>query len=583
MQGSNNREWLIKSSGEIKGPYTFEEVARGIISKEFILVDEISKSFNRWKYLREEEEFERVITEHKNKEYLKNEKTFTNSETDSLTEDLSKQVLNFGGEKILSNVTEHLKDNEEARITQLKAKETEKKFEEIHVKNYALEEDLRKQASDKSSFFRIFILLLVIGSGAAFYYLNKKEKVLSYDDLKKMAYDNMSYGNFEDAKFYLEKALAVNSTNEELKYLLSYVSVELDDTVTAQRLVSDLSNTVKDKKMKSQIFNLSGIMQLKNFNLEEAKKNFDTSLNNNPKFAAAFFNKGVAFYLDNKFDLAYQNFTQSLVNGGLDGSILLSMAEMSAKNGTEAKSNAAIKKQVEDIINLVTRQSQNLFAYKQELKIAAAYLHFIMEEKQSMEKLLEDAVNVDPFLTSDHVLDVAFYKGLVTWDRMVMWIKKMKDAYPKNENLRSLYGYALFKGSEKLKGKDILEGLLKSDYSNTSNQILLSYALMTLKRDDDAKATLAPIMHHRDKSLSFVLMGRICLIKKDFPCADLNYSEALRIDKDSLPAMAGLAQTYYELKDLNKSRNLAARAYKMSPVYKPILSLKRKLEIASKE
>lgn len=580
MQGSNNREWLIKSSGEIKGPYTFEEIAQGIISKEFILVDEISKSFNRWKYLREEETFEGVINEHKNREYSKSEKTFTNSETDTLTEDLSKQMLNFGGDSLVNNVKEHLKGNEESRVTQLKAKEDQKRREEVQVKNYAVEQELKKQASQKSGMFRGLILLAIVAAGAYLYMNQKKEKVLSYDDIRKLAYDNINYGNFEDAKVYLAKALAVNNTNEELKYLSSYVSVELDDLVTAQRLLNDLSKTVKDKKIKSQVHNLLGILSLKNFNLDEAKKDFDLSLVSNPKFPAALFNKGVAFYLDNKFDTAYQLFTQSLINGGLDGNILLTMVEMNAKNASDVGGEIDRKKQAQDILTMITRQSQNMYAYKQELRIGAAYLHFILGDKQIMERFVEDSLNIDPFLTSDHVPDVAYYKGLVTWDRMAMWIKKMKDAHPKNENLKTLHAYVLFKGSEKLKGKDILEGLLKSDYSNTSNQILLSYALMVLKRDDDAKATLAPIMHHRDKSLSFVMMGRICLIKKDYPCADLNYNEALRIDKENISAMAGLAETYYELKDTKKAKDLAYKVYKMSPSYKPILNLKKKLDTA---
>jgi len=370
----------------------------------------------------------------------------------------------------------------------------------------------------------------------------------------------------------------VNSTNEELKYLSSYVSVELDDSVTAQRLLTDLSKNAKDKKIKSQVHNLLGVLSLKNFNLEDAKSNLDISLANNPKFPAALFNKGVAFYLENKFDLAYQNFTQSLISGGLDGNILLTMVEMNAKNAAGATDDAERKKQTQDILTMITRQSQNTYAYRQELRISAAYLHFIMGEKQVMERFVEEALNVDPFLTSDHVPDASYYKGLVTWDRMKMWITKMKDAYPKSENLRTLYAYVLFKGSEKLKGKDFLEGLLKSDYSNTSNQILLSYALMVLKRDDDAKATLAPIMHHRDKSLSFVMMGRICLNKKDYPCADLNYSEALRIDKENLSAMAGLAETYYQLKDIQRAKDLALKAYKLSPTYKPVMNLAKKLE-----
>lgn len=580
MQGSNNKEWLIKSSGEIKGPYTFEEVAEGIASREFILVDEISKKFSRWKYLRDEEVFEKVILEHKNREYSKNELTFTDSstDTDTLTEDLSKKVVSFGGQRILENINEHHKENQQARESHIRAEAERKKQAEIEVRNYAAEAELKKQSVKESS-FKSWIILAAIVIGGALFYVGKKEKTLSYDDIKKLAYDNFNYGNYEDAKFYLEKALAVNSTNEELKFLLSYVSMELEDFVTAQRLTNDLSNNAQDKELKSRALNLTGILHLKNFALVDAKKNFSAALAQDPSLAAVHFNLGIASYLEDKYEEASQSMIQSLNYGGVDGSILLSMVEMTSRGGNDIKNDSLKKQKAQDILTLIERQTKNLYAYRQELKIAAAYLHYWLGDTVSMEKELDESLGFDPQMTPDHLLDVSYYRGFVTWDKIAQWIKKMQESNPKFGSLRTLYGYALFKGSEKLKGKDMVEGLLKSDYSNTSNQITLAYMLMSLKREDDAKATLAPIMHHRDKSLSFILMGRICLVKKDFPCADLNFSEALRIDKESLPAIAGLADTYYQLKDNLRSKEFADRAYRMSPTYKPAMNLVRKLEV----
>src|SRR5690606_13209367 len=96
------------------------------------------------------------------------------------------------------------------------------------------------------------VVLLIVGAFSAMVLLGKKEKKLSYDDIKKIAYDNINYGNYADARIYLEQALSVNSTNEELKYLLSYVSVDLDDNLTAQRLLGDLRATSKDQKLKAK-------------------------------------------------------------------------------------------------------------------------------------------------------------------------------------------------------------------------------------------------------------------------------------------------------------------------------------------
>src|SRR5690606_38415904 len=125
---------------------------------------------------------------------------------------------------------------------------------------------------------------------------------------------------------------------------------------------------------------------------------------------------------------------------------------------------------------------------------------------------------------------------------------------------------------------EIAEGLLQPNSSNPSNQMITSYILMTLKRENADKATLDPIMHNRDKSLYFILMRKICLRKKDYPCADLNFSEALRIESDSIVAQAGLAEVYYNQTEYQKAKNLADQVYNMSPTYIPILGTKKRIE-----
>lgn len=577
MQGSVKKEWLIKSAGEIKGPYTFDEVVQGIVSKEFILVDEISRHFNRWKYLRDEEAFERAILEYQNKEYAKGEKTFTNSGTDTLTEEIRNNVVNFSQGDILTSVQEHLKENEQVRTHQQQAPQ-----ENTEVRNYAAEADIRREASRQTSSFKVVLVVLVLAVVGGYFFLGKKERTLSYDDITKLAYLNLNQGEFSAAKSFLQKALSVNSTNEEIKYLLSVASVESDDTVTAQRLLNEVTQSTQDPKLKSQSFNLLGVIQLKNFSLADSLSKFDQALGVNPKYSAAYYNKGVTLYLDNKFDQAHENFTQSLIHGGLNGNILLAMTEWASRQASDLAFNGPRRRQVGDILNLLVRQSSSMYNYRQEMKVAIAYIYFMLGEAAEMKKYIDEALNVDPSLTSDHVVDVSYYRGLVTWDKLSEWIKKMNDNHSSLDNLKTLYGYSLFKGSEKLKGKDMIEGLLSSNYSNVSNQIIHSYILMSLRRDDDAKATLDPIMPRNNKSLAHLMMGKICFNKKDWGCAESNFNEAHKSEKGNIAAMAGLAAVHFEKQNYKGAQDLVNAVLTSSPTYKPALQVKYKLEQAKK-
>ncbi len=53
--------WLVKSGGRILGPFSREEVVAKLKSKELVLLDEVAQPLRRWRYVRDEMEFARVV------------------------------------------------------------------------------------------------------------------------------------------------------------------------------------------------------------------------------------------------------------------------------------------------------------------------------------------------------------------------------------------------------------------------------------------------------------------------------------------------------------------------------------------
>lgn len=56
-----NRRWLVRSNGQIRGPWTTEEVSLGIRQKKISAIDEVCLPGERWQYVRQVEEFQNIL------------------------------------------------------------------------------------------------------------------------------------------------------------------------------------------------------------------------------------------------------------------------------------------------------------------------------------------------------------------------------------------------------------------------------------------------------------------------------------------------------------------------------------------
>ncbi|OFZ31499.1 MAG: hypothetical protein A2622_02630 [Bdellovibrionales bacterium RIFCSPHIGHO2_01_FULL_40_29] len=58
---SNEKKWLIKSENKILGPYSFEQIEDLLLKKQISIIDEVRDTETRWLYLRENQQFKKII------------------------------------------------------------------------------------------------------------------------------------------------------------------------------------------------------------------------------------------------------------------------------------------------------------------------------------------------------------------------------------------------------------------------------------------------------------------------------------------------------------------------------------------
>lgn len=562
------KEWLVKTAVEVCGPYTFEELEEAIRSKEFILVDEVSKSFGRWKHIREEPAFEKVILEIQNKAELSQEKTFTQTETDVLTEEISNQVVNFShAEKLLASVKAHEEKISESPKQQIK--ETPKKV-------YGVADTNKKSLVSLQRIFRwCATAALVVGFSFFFFYKGKQQE-LSFDQYKQSAIGNINAGDFEKARIDILNALSIKEDNE-LLFLIASLDLNTGDSANAFKNFELLKHRTNNSQALSQIYNYLGVISLKNYNLSRARLEFETALEQNPRFVQALYNRGVVDYLENKFEPAFQNFVQATVHGGLDGTILLSIADVLPKRNANL-SNDEKQSSVRTYLGFIQKHIQSFHVFRQELFIAAAYLNSILNNQIEVERNIKLALDTAPDLTSQHVMDQALYRGLISWDLISEWADVLQKQYPMSESVKTLLGYSYFRGTEKIKGKEFIEALLKPDFSNVLNQNVHGYILYSLGQNREALTALEHTKDRVDYSLSNLLIAKICLEDKDYDCAQRSFEKVLSRESENLSAAIGLSDVYYHKNNKVKATEFMQKAYRLSSHSKTVQALKRKVE-----
>ncbi len=573
---SQIKEWLVKSAGEIKGPYTFDEVVERIQTKEIILVDEVAKSFGRWRYVRDEGVFEKVVLELKNREESRGEKTFTNSDTDAITQDVADHVVNFSSSSQIKNqIQDHFKKSEEK--TEQKKSEKQSQYEEVQVKSYAYEKDREVQKDlKKTRTIQILGVLLVLISIIGFIFIQNKSTFVSYDDLKKTAVRSFELGQFQQAKLLFEKLVAQNPSDDEIKYMSAYNNLYLGDTIIAEKMLSELKE--KNSRYQNQVYNLLGIIQLKNYNLSEAKTYFEDALKLSPQFVPSFYNKGIVDFLENRFLESHQNFSLSMVHGGLDGVILLMNVELLANSGRLIMEEPEFKSRANEIRSLLRKHIQSFEIYKQELLIGLAVINHFLGQIDEIDKNLEMAINVDPDQTQNHIFDISFYRDVMTWNRIHGWIKLLKEQYPRQENLSTLYGYSLFKGTEKIEGKSYIEGRLDPNFKHPIDHILNAYILWSLGRDAEAEVALMSIPTPSWNPIAHNLKAKICFKKADYECAQKSYEASLVLRKSNIVSLSGLSAVFLKIGNRMLAKDAIAEAYRISPHFKPTLDIKYEME-----
>lgn len=575
MIESIEKSWLVKANGRVMGPFSKEEIHALLRKKEIVVLNEVISPYRRWQYIRDLDEFSEIVEDLRLQEFGHNEDhTMTTSQTASVTEKLPEHTAGGAGRKSKSEMKEIVIDHVDEIKTQARKSPNANSQYRANVN-----EDFIEKQSDKFSksawFIAIAIVLAVVGFVSTQRLTNSSSpKVMSAEDHFKAALQDYYAGDYELALPNLEKSIQGAPGNTQAQALLVPLSImfrpeKYNDIL---KMIESLEKSERPDRERLEIAKALIFLREKKF--DQAKETFRKALQVNPFSWQAFSNLGVVAFLEGDFLTAKNNFESALAveveDRSTRGEVYLMRAASEIYLWDSLKNEKYLKDAEAGLNALISEYSD----YRQEALLLKSFIHFSQNRKPQALTFIEQMLDTDPLLTSEHSKDPYVDRSPIGWTQLLPWCQAIRDAWPDEKLIRTFFAICLIQ----TKGRDIeaqTEIGVAVSQSPKDPVTHAAFAYITWIMGEESKAemlaTKAVDLNSSLKTLPHIVKARICEKSQNYECAVEQWQAVRALDSSSVSALGGLAFAYLKLKKFSLFETTHYEGEKYSKYYKPLL------------
>lgn len=568
-QYDENTEWVVKSSSQILGPYTTEDVFELIKKKSIIPIDEIIPEGGYWSYVRDVAFFQSALISQA--QTAGGEDTKTQNVT-GFTDDMTSTELLDDTEE-LSHIGHVDKTNPNPKIQPIRSENLPKPSTETFVK-------AKPKPPQKKSFpiFKFLLLLILIGGGLGYQYqdliLSELMKFNSPHVIK-TAQEKLENGDYKEAYLRYQEINQLDGVKNSMAgFDVQFAALVLNQerqTVYARDLLEKSSPEIRNTP---EWLTVMGLSYLIDQNYGEAYKYLNQGIALNPDFLPAWVNLGHLNLNQGKFQEAWSFFYSAYIRGYSEGHVTafmaLSLIEQWRVNGDES-----LLKKSYDLINNFLSTSADRRYINQILKI---WLKQKMgsSNTKSMNAEVLSFIESDPYLPSKFKQNVYEY-GFENkkFENYCTDIQKALVADQLNTLLFKSVCYfqlgfvggtaeATISRAEELYPKETLVFAVKSVILGNVDETYQKSLLIgrALSSDADSKYILP-----------LILQARFCEQKNDVNCTTKYWNIVYERNKLEIGSYVGMAKYYQHKHDSQNLKKWVSNGRLLSPSYRPLIEL----------
>ncbi|MEM7645312.1 MAG: tetratricopeptide repeat protein [Pseudomonadota bacterium] len=568
---SFDKQWLVKSSDTILGPFEFDRVVENIFNGEIHLLDEIKGPFERWRPIKDHSLFAAAIEKLKASTYNGRESTMTATvDINTKTGELTKTHTLTGTNPIESTQTPIMSST----ATQPEPLPDPPSASEVVF----VSEQQRPRSSRMPSIFLVTFCFILIG-GASFlvyeYQKNKtiEEKISLYDQLTDKAMWNLKVGEYQRALDNFNQAYSLSPNDPNLTIEMTPLLIQFDGQFSqAQLLIEKILGSQYQKSYLKQGKNIIGLSYSYQGKYAEAEKSYTESLAIDDQYLPASVNRVYTLIKQKRNDEAAQEMRRILGDFPKESIAhylyVRSLVELAIQNSDQDVFREAL--------SVATQFPQSFSDFLQEVLFLVAYSQFRLGVSGEEFKAAVLAVmKVDSELTNLHVHNPLLDFQSFSWVDFSGYCREMRSSLEDYE-ASLLEGFCLLKINRTIDAKKIFETLLAQQSNDGLLQALYASSLLKLNELSQAKNALGFINQVDQKQPMVETILRGCLNAGDLSCGQAIFKGRHAKHISLLYSHWGNSAT--QKGNRRQAQNSIDQGLGLSPNFSPLLKLREEIQ-----
>lgn len=589
LEDRQEKNWLVKSSTRILGPFTVEEVGQLLLKKHISIIDEIRQPAGRWKYIRENPIFDEAVqalrTEQENSAELTQTQTLTSTHATGGHTSVTitrTDVLNQFSE-LTPTPTPVPRPSPIAKsdlgtpfghghdVKDISAQEKTVSSGLSNAYGHVRDKRFRNRVSASQSRVRwtvvgIAIMFVVVAALLQFRRNIKRDD--SYDSLISDALRYRHLQVYDKALSAYRRATQIHEADPITQSQMALIMIVLDrgQTLTGRRILErDLGD---ERNGRAQIIDANlgiAMSYVLDGNLREAEETLQRVIVIEPQNFIARLNLALINLRKNEPKEASKQL-DDLSSRHQPHPLLLIARAVALIDSGGAKDVTAARSLVNEIRTFSSKSSQ----FKQELLLMSAAL--LPSDDPTVSSLVSDFLSQLVHQSPSYVRDLRLDWRVVDWEFLERQCREFANRFPSSARMKSLRAVCLSEAGHDSESRRLLDEAL---VEGPKDPLVLFTQANLLYRNglrNEAYAVLR-LPELSNLAVKETLVGKICLDQGDLACAERSFRSVLQTGLD-LPALAGLTSVLLRQDKQTEASAQIREGIEREPGYLPLIELR---------
>ncbi|QDK38910.1 lipopolysaccharide assembly protein LapB [Bdellovibrio sp. NC01] len=586
----SEKNWLVKSSTRILGPYTLDEVTAMLASKQISIIDEVRQPQGRWAYIRESQLFMDIVKNIREEQDSSSENTMTQSiaqhtvtnvtKTDTVTLTMSDDLTPTPVPHIDMPPPPPEVGFKDVTPSVERATSRSLATDNTAAKSYGSAGDNRLQGKLKkqSNTLRWGLIgaAAVVAVGAVLTLtLKDHKKSAGYEELLNQAVRYKSLGLYEKSLAAYKKAAAMKEPDADTQTQMAPVLISEDRQSLQGRRILERSLMQEGRSREDLVDAYLGISvsYMMDGDLKEAEDTLQKAIGHEPSNIAALLNLAIVQMKKGNYAEAMREF-EGVYRKNPNSVLALFGRAMSAMEYSKtAPDRSFLKSLITDIKATLSRTGY----LRQELNLFLVYAQNLVGDADGVNQAVVQFLDTQAKMAERYTHPLTVDWRFTQWDYLEKYCSELFEKSVQTAEMKALRAICLMEVNRDSDANKMLQEALTE---GPKDPYVLAAQASYLNKADRLPEAMAILKMPELTSLSVRnhLMGDICIATGDVACAEKIFSQVYQNNRADVQALYGLAWISMKKKDRPAAYEYVRTGLESEANYVPLLELRDQLE-----